>query len=191
MRDPVSKLPYKKTMSLFHNLPPAQMAPLFKWCQHGNTKHHLQHETVEGTCPGHGSRTKLSQVYPTRFCTTSAMNILNVLYPGVGQTASRRQVHFVADLLECVGEKADLQLIHAWTVARTSGSLFEAQTGLYQPVGTSFKLHEQQLLGVASTMDTLPLGTEVLIHLDKHPQVNNWWFAAKQLRQWILPRLGK
>ena len=58
LKDPVSHLPYKTSVSLLHNLDPGVMAPVFLRCKRGETKHE-EHEPVEGNCPGHGSRTKL------------------------------------------------------------------------------------------------------------------------------------
>ena len=80
LKDPVSKLPYRKSISLLHNLDPDIMAPVFIRSQK-STSTHVEHEPVEGNCPGHGSRTKISQVYPRRFCTRLAEAILNQFRP--------------------------------------------------------------------------------------------------------------
>ena len=57
MRDPSSKLFYKKPMSLLHNFPDGTIIPVFKRCNQGH-----QHEPVEGSSKGHGHRSALSQV---------------------------------------------------------------------------------------------------------------------------------
>jgi hypothetical protein len=66
MQDPVSQRSYRKRVSLMHNMPPEAVARLFRLC-HAESRRH-EHEPIEGNCPGYGSRTRLSQVYPTSFC---------------------------------------------------------------------------------------------------------------------------
>ena len=68
MRDPVTGKYYKKGTSLLHNFPPGTLDPIFKTCPNTTLKKIHEHETVEGHAKGHGSRTKLSQIYPYKFC---------------------------------------------------------------------------------------------------------------------------
>ena len=82
MRDPVSGLLFKKSLSLMHNLPEDLMQPIFKECTNHQHKQHHQHQMVEGGCKGHGSRTKLSQVYTTVFC-TALIQVFFDLFHGV------------------------------------------------------------------------------------------------------------
>jgi hypothetical protein len=80
MRDPVSKLPYKKSDSLLHTSPTGIVLPLFRRCSKGQGKPaHAEHERIEESCPGHGSRTKLSQVYPMKFCSSQYATYRNRL----------------------------------------------------------------------------------------------------------------
>ena len=77
MKDPNGYYYYKPT-SLMHNLDLKVIKPVFKRCPNlvdlkkpGDVKapppkHH--HEPVEGSAKSHGSRTKLAQVYPYKFC---------------------------------------------------------------------------------------------------------------------------
>ena len=76
MRDPNGYYYYKPT-SLMHNLDPKIMKPVFKRCPNlkkpGDVrapKPRHYHEPLEGSASGHGSRTKLAQIYPYRFCQT-------------------------------------------------------------------------------------------------------------------------
>ena len=59
---------YNKPTSLLHNFDEDIMSPVFKRCRNkfGGVQH--QRQPLEGSAPGFGSRTKLAQVYPYRFC---------------------------------------------------------------------------------------------------------------------------
>ena len=82
MKDPNGYYYYKPT-SLMHNLDPKVIKPVFKRCpnlkQPGDAKapspRHF-HQPVEGSASGHGSRTKLAQVYPYKFCQTLVDSLL-------------------------------------------------------------------------------------------------------------------
>ena len=67
MKDPNGYY-YNKPTSLLHNFDEGVLAPVFKRCSNklGGEQH--QHQPLEGSAPGFGSRTKLAQVYPYRFC---------------------------------------------------------------------------------------------------------------------------
>ena len=67
MKDPNGCFDYKPT-SLLHSFPDGTLDPVFKRCpnKHGGASH--IHQQLEGSAPGHGSRTKLAQVYPYPFC---------------------------------------------------------------------------------------------------------------------------
>ena len=72
MKDPNGYYYYKPT-SLLHNFGDE----VFKRCINklGGDNYHY-HQQLEGNAPGHGSRTKLAQVYPYRFCSTLIRSIL-------------------------------------------------------------------------------------------------------------------
>ena len=80
MRDPNGYYYYKPT-SLLYNF------PVFKRCSNTSKKDPTHyHQPLEGSAPGYGSRTKLAQVYPYRFCSTLIRSILplgnpRALYP--------------------------------------------------------------------------------------------------------------
>jgi hypothetical protein len=63
LKDPESGLPYKKGMYLMHNLPAGSISPLFRLCKGDH-----QHQIIEGSSPGHSTRSQISEVYPWRFC---------------------------------------------------------------------------------------------------------------------------
>ena len=86
MRDPNGYYYYKPT-SLLHNFPDGTLNPVFKRCSNKSKKDpNHYHQPLEGSAPGFGSRTKLAQVYPYRFCSTLIRSILllgnpRALYP--------------------------------------------------------------------------------------------------------------
>ena len=76
MRDPNGYYYYKPT-SLLHNFPEGVLNPVFKRCSNNSKKDPTHyHQQLEGSAPGYGSRTKLAQVYPYRFCSTLIRCIL-------------------------------------------------------------------------------------------------------------------
>ena len=97
MRDPNGYYYYKPT-SLLHNFPEGVLNPVFKRCNSKSKKDPTHyHQPLEGSAPGYGSRTKLAQVYPYRFCSTLIRCILplgnpRALYPS--------QLSLAVDLLE-------------------------------------------------------------------------------------------
>ena len=97
MRDPHGYYYYKPT-SLLHNFPDGVLNPIFKRCSNKSKKDPTHyHQPLEGSAPGYGSRTKLAQVYPYRFCSTLIRCILplgnpRALYPS--------QLSLAVDLLE-------------------------------------------------------------------------------------------
>jgi hypothetical protein len=74
LKDPLSRMPMKKPMTLLHSFPEGVLDPVFKRCK----KNH-QHQKVEGWCKGYGRRSTLSQVYPVAFCNVLANCIADFL----------------------------------------------------------------------------------------------------------------
>ena len=78
---------YYKPKSLLHNFPDGFLFPILKRCSNKSKKYPIHfHQQLEGSAPGLGSRTKLAQVYPYRFCSTLIRCILplgnpRALYP--------------------------------------------------------------------------------------------------------------
>ena len=118
MKDPNGYYYYKPT-SLMHNLDPKVIKPVFKGCpnlkQPGDAKapsprHFHQpvepsprhfHQPVEGSASGHGSRTKLAQVYPYKFCQTLVDSLLPLGNPrALCTSTSLLCAEFFTDLSE-------------------------------------------------------------------------------------------
>ena len=108
MKDPNGYYYYKPT-SLMHNLDPKVIKPVFKRCpnlkQPGDAKapspRHF-HQPVEGSASGHGSRTKLAQVYPYKFCQTLVDSLLLLGNPRALCTSTSL---FCADLFTDLSEQ--------------------------------------------------------------------------------------
>ena len=99
MKDPNGYYYYKPT-SLLHSFPDGTLDPVFKRCPNktlGGASH--IHQQLEGSAPGHGSRTKLAQVYPYRFCSQLIRSLISY-----GNLRSLRpaQTLLVEELLECL-----------------------------------------------------------------------------------------
>ena len=97
MRDPNGYYYYKPT-SLLHNFPEGVLNPVFKRCSNKSKKDPTHyHQQLEGSAPGYGSRTKLAQVYPYRFCSTLIRCILPLGNP---RALYSSQLSLAVDLLE-------------------------------------------------------------------------------------------
>ena len=81
-----------------HNFGEA-LQPVFKRCSNGlgGEKPYHQHQPIEGNAPGYGSRTKLAQIYPYRFCLTLVKTILPI---GNVRCLAPAQSGIVIDLLD-------------------------------------------------------------------------------------------
>eukprot|EP00438_Fugacium_kawagutii_P014944 Skav228845 [mRNA] locus=scaffold2630:88:7077:+ [translate_table: standard] len=121
MKDP-NVYSYYKPTSLLHSFSADIMAPIFKRCPNkklgGESTHSTNnrspvhyHQPLEGNAPGHGSRTKLAQIYPYRFCSTLIRTLLPL---GNLKGLVTSQTGLLVDLLEqCfqTSELLDLQKI--------------------------------------------------------------------------------
>ena len=89
---------YYKPTSLAHNFGEA-LQPVFKRCSNGlgGEKPYHQHQPIEGNAPGYGSRTKLAQIYPYKFCLTLVKTILPI---GNVRCLAPAQSGIVIDLLD-------------------------------------------------------------------------------------------
>ena len=79
LKDPESGLKCLKPTSLMHCLPPEVMRPIFRQCTNFTCSVKHEHQPLEGNAGTYGSRTKLAQVYPYRFCQDLARIILRHL----------------------------------------------------------------------------------------------------------------
>ena len=102
MQDPVTGIPYKKSVSLLHHFEPSNICYLFRRCNRTRE----QRRPVEGMCPGHGSRTALTQVHPLQFCTTLARCVASAFWPHRDTLVNdATQTTFMEDLLAHLPDK--------------------------------------------------------------------------------------
>ena len=67
-KDPNAGNYYKKPTSLLHNFSDGTLDPIFKTCPTPPKRRFSNMKIVDGHAKGHGSRSKLSQIYPYNFC---------------------------------------------------------------------------------------------------------------------------
>ena len=128
MRDPNGYYYYKST-SLLHNFPERTLEPVFKRCSNkSNDGTYHQHQPLEGSAPGYGSRTKLAQVYPYRFC---SILIRSTLPLGNSRTLYPSQLSLTITFLDCLEielrgvqkQLADFSAVECVTTIRDLGSI--------------------------------------------------------------------
>ena len=96
MRDPNGYYYYKPT-SLLHSFPHGTLDPVCKRCSNKSNVGNLhQHQPLEGSAPGYGSRTKLAQVYPYKFC---SVLILRGVQKQVADFSAVEHSFFASDVL--------------------------------------------------------------------------------------------
>ena len=106
---------YNKPTSLLHNLDEDVMSPVFKRCSKklGGVQH--QHQPLEGSAPGYGSRTKLAQVYPHHLCSKLIRCILPL---GSPRGLFHAQTTVAVDLLDGL-DIPSLESLHSFLMENT------------------------------------------------------------------------
>ena len=153
MRDPNGYYYYKPT-SLMHNLDPKVMKPVFKRCPNlkkpGDVKapkpRHY-HEPLEGSASGHGSRTKLAQIYPYRFCQT----LVDALVP-LGNT----RVLCTSSSLLCADLFIDLSVQELKELSFTLSESESFEFPCFLETET-FQIQSVRQTKAAYTLDALPV----------------------------------
>ena len=186
MVDPLTRRPYKKSLSLLTNIPEGQMRPLYRRCNHPRNSH----TPCEGNAPGFGSRTKLSQVYPRLFCMLLARLLLAVLFVStVGECApSEDMKSLYLDLFESVPDKDIPQLRDYFE--HHAGRCMHAhalQAATIGAVGPQRHIKDQQVRLAMASVAQMPVGTEILLGHDQHPAMSLLLFLGRLLRQLLAP----
>ena len=151
MRDPNGYYYYKPT-SLLHNFPDGTLNPIFKRCSNKSKKDPTHyHQPLEGSAPGYGSRTKLAQVYPYRFCSTLIRCNLplgnpRALYPS--------QLSLAVDLLEDLNLD-ELQGVQNQLAALTASEHPVLATDLYEQ---SLPVRDYYTKRLLNRINALPAG---------------------------------
>ena len=108
----MSLLPYKKSVCLLRNIPEHFMLPVFKKCCKNKSHFHEAHERVEGSAPGHGSRVKLSQVYPQGFCNRLADCFKTLLHKRKALQVSAGHECFIQSLFDRCSVRDMQAIVH-------------------------------------------------------------------------------
>ena len=152
MRDPNGYYHCKPT-SLLHSFPDGVLNPIFKRCNNKSKKDLTHfHQPLEGSAPGYGSRTKLAQIYPYRFCSTLIRCILplgnpRALYPS--------QLLLAVDLLEDL-DLDELRGVQNQLAALTASKHPVLATDLYEQGLPVRDYYTKRLL---NRINALPVGT--------------------------------
>ncbi len=160
MKDPITNNYYKKGTYLMHNFHFSDLSPIARKCT-GNHKH----QSVEGTIPGFGNRSKLTQVYTFNFCKrlASCLRQLQPIKP------RNRQSFLLEDLLD-LGQFTERSVCHLCSLSEQPDVL--TGTGFSATASDSIVLN---LPSVDTTPDVrqrlnvvnaLSLGTDVYLHYD-------------------------
>lgn len=178
MKDPNGYYYYKPT-SLLHNLPEDVIGPVFKRCVNKTSANKHWRQPIEGNVPGYGSRTKLAQVYPYRFCSALIRSILPL-----GRTARllTNMSGLVMDLFADFSQKelTDIQASMLALDAVPEHTSYSVPTDKSTSVPVKDYVHKRTL----NKINALPTGHMYMpVQLDMHGDVS-------QLRRTFVPTMA-
>ena len=193
MKDPVSKLPYKKSLCLMHNFEEGFLDPVFLRCKKGTKHFHEKHERVEGYCSGYGRRSTLSQVYPFQFCKRLALCFREYLSPSRHPRTDDRQTFLVDDMLSIadmtIDETVNLQEVFHQCMDETSlgfsDSVFTASATQFMSV----KVKDPDIAKAMTRIDSLPKTTSLDLSDAKTKREVLVATCARLLRRHYFPNL--
>ena len=182
MKDPYGYYYYKPT-SLLHSFGEA-LEPVFKRCPNklgGATnsdkrKHHI-HQQLEGNAPGYGSRTKLAQIYPYRFCSTLIRSMLAI---GNLSALHSFQTTLLSDLLEDCSTQ-ELQDLAQETTALAAREF--VHFGSFAAT-TTIPVKNFSLRRTMNVINSMAGSSEY------HPFAVEMQSEIAQLREYFIPTLG-
>ena len=197
MKDPVSKLPMKKSLTLMHNFVPGALDLMFLRCSTTNKKHHPEHQPVEGGAPGHGSRTKLTQVYPFGFCRRFARCLQGFFRSTKEPAVSSRHIEFVQSLFGEDIVQSEIRQLDQWLDGVNSGHVLgPCPTGCVlsaespDSLGTPLKVRDDKVKLLMAWVNALAKGTELDMNASDHPWSEKLIPLIKALRTRFLPNHG-
>ncbi|MCP4800412.1 MAG: hypothetical protein GY893_10740, partial [bacterium] len=167
MRDPLSNDYYYKPTSLLHNFPDGTLNPIFKRCPNKTGKRVHNHEQVEGWAKGYGQRSKLSQVYPYKFCSAMA-ELMRVFLGGFSRN---KDALVVEDILDMTFSESELLVLSK----RLHSSLCEhvPDSSPSHPIPESanvaaalrpLPVTSQSLRQLIVASNSLPRNAEIILH---------------------------
>ena len=144
---------------------------------------------VERNCPGHGSRTKLSQQYPKRFCIRLTDAILNQIRPARQPRTSAVQTHFVRSLLRTFSLK-ESEEIALWVQNQEEHACAESEVQALDPEQSRkpFAVQDEETKELMTRAEGMPRGTEIHMSIDSPPNVKDLTTLIRRLRGIFLPR---
>ncbi len=193
MKDPLSKLPYKKSLCLLNNFPEGSLDPVFLRCRKkdGHAYHH-KHERVEGYCKGYGRRSTISQVYPFPFCKSLMICVQDFLHPKRQPRVDHRQSFLVDDILmsaEFTTEES-LSLLQFFEDTNDM-SFLDAENVVFssQQEHLSLRVKTQEVAVAQTCVDSLPKGTSLNLAQATTQREQSIANCARILRKTYFPQL--
>ena len=160
LKDPVAtNLYYQKATSLLHNFPADSLSPLFQRCPNrpsGKGRKH-EHQPVEGAAPGHGPRSKISQVYPYRFCKTFA----EVAHRFLGRRFVDKSTFLLEDILELAFANSEDESLAMLSSLHNSES---HQGDVSSCLKTDLHVTNDSIKTLMNHVNALPANTEFDLH---------------------------
>ena len=193
MKDPASKLPYKKSLCLLHNFPEGSLDPVFLRCRKKDGHaHHLKHERVEGYCKGYGRRSTLSQVYPFHFCKQLAICIQDFLHPKRQPRVDHRQSFLVDDILMSADLTTEESLsLFQFFEDSMDNSFLNAEDSVFvnRSEDLSLRVKAPEVATAQTYLDSLPKGTVLDLTLAVSHREKTIAECARILRKTYFPQL--
>ena len=190
LKDPVSdNLYYRKSTSLMHNFGDGIMDPLWKRCPNNDQrKQPHKHQPVEGAAPGYGPRSKLSQIYPYRFCKTLA-DILGLYLRVPRRDKTAMLIEDILDIAFPDSGDDSIQCINALVASATQElDVTDRFSTTFQAMSTDCVVVDDATKAVMVTVNSLPKNTEILIHECQHLRLGQKLLReCKALREHWLP----
>jgi len=199
MRDPVSGKYYKKGTSLLHNFPAGTLDPIFKLCPNTVGRKVHEHETCEGHAKGHGSRTKLSQIYPYKFCE----QLSDIMGIHLGAKVLNVDSLLINDILDASLSDSELGSVHRhFSEALYTESLAPCQVtpehetslshgNLLSTMLSPLPVKTYATKQLMTAVNSLAKGKELLLHLEGYDTMTaKLTSLAQQARQKYLPLLS-
>ena len=155
LTDPAAtNLYYRKATCLLHNFPQDVLTPIFRKCPNrlSDSRKHHEHQPVEGAAPGYGARSKISQIYPYRFCKSFA----DILTRFLKKPRRDQSTFLIEDILELTFHDDSADSLERLSVFATACS-FEGDVST--SLATRFDVTDQP------TKDLINLVNLSLIHI--------------------------
>ena len=187
LRDPESGLRCLKPTSLMHCLPPEVMRPIFRRCTNFTSSVKHEHQHLEGNAGTFGSRTKLAQVYPYRFC----QDLAHIILRHLKVKPLDNEVYLLEDIFEPFTNKEinilrkEMDAIDQEFNMTSSSTAVNIQDLPFNKNVPPLIIQDSLVNKFQKTLKQYPPGTEIDV-FKQNPndwRCQNMWNGCKKLRQ--------